>query len=352
MKKALLYLGIAALFLSACAKTSNPGPNAAAKRYLEAWIQVNHPDAKKTPLGAYILEETVGTGEAPGAVTDNASVRVSCTISTLAGNISYTTDKALAKQLGTYSETGYYGPVTWRRDKKALVAGLEEQVASMRCGGTRKVVIPGWLMGADAKTGEAILYDTAQEYLDEVSGSTPAIYTIKLEEVIPDIVKWEADSIDRYVARVFPGTTVRDTLKYSYYYKRTGEPSSDKAFANDTTIYINYIGRRLDGVVFDTNIADTAKYYGIYSASRSYAPAKITWYSKDGSYSDITMTASGSSSSSKPIDGFAFALDQMHPHEKGSAIFHSGWGYGSSSPSSSIPAYSPLCFDFEIVDKP
>ncbi|MBP5625578.1 MAG: FKBP-type peptidyl-prolyl cis-trans isomerase [Bacteroidales bacterium] len=352
MKKALLYLGLAALLLSACAKTPNPGKNAAAKRYLDSWIQVNHPDAQKTPLGAYVLEETPGTGAAVGAADTDAYVRVECTISDLAGAISYTSDATLARQLGTYSEQGYYGPVTWRRSDNALVAGLEELVGSMRCGGAKKVVIPGWLMGADSQTGLPIIYDTAQEYLDKISGGSPSIYTVTLKEIVPDIVKWETDSVDRYVARLFPGTSVKDTLARGFYYRRTAAPSDEEAFHKDTTIYINYIGRRLDGVVFDTNIADTAKYYGLYSASRTYGPAKIKWYGADQGYSDITMTASGSSAAGSVVNGFSKALDQMHPHEKGTAVFYSGWGYGSRSSGSTIPAYSPLRFDLEIVDKP
>ncbi len=352
MKKTLLYLGFAALLLSACAKTPNPGPNAATKRYLDAWIQVNHPDAEKTPLGAYILEETPGTGAAAGSIDENGYVRLECTVSSLSGSISSTSDEALSRQLGTYSEQGYYGPVIWRRAEHGLVAGLEEMVSTMRCGGSKTVLVPGWLMGVDSQTGQPIIYDSAQEYMDKISSGTPLIYSVKLTEVIPSIAKWEADSVNRYTARLFPGTTERDTLALGYYYIRTAEPSSRKDFAKDTTIYINYTGRRLDGVVFDTSIEDTAKFYGIYSASRTYGPAKVKWYSSDGKHSDIRVTFAGSSAGSEVAPGFSYALDQMHPHEKGTAIFRSGWGYGGSSKGASIPAYSPLRFDLEIVDKP
>ena len=42
----------------------------------------------------------------------------------------------------------------------------------------------------------------------------------------------------------------------------------------------------------------------------------------------------------------------MHPHEKGTAVFYSGLGYTYRGSGGSIPAYSPLHFDLEIVDKP
>ena len=102
----------------------------------------------------------------------------------------------------------------------------------------------------------------------------------------------------------------------------------------------------LDGHVFDTNVKDSAKFYGIYSASRTYAPSSVTWFGSDGKYSDIKLGGSS------VIDGFAYALSKMHPHEKGTAVFYSGIGYGSSGSGSTIPAYAPLRFDIEIVDKP
>ena len=352
MKKTILYLGLAAMLLGACAKDPKTGKNVAAKRYLDSWIQLNHPDAKLTPLGAYILEETPGTGVSAGSYETNPYVLVNCTIADMSGSVSYTTDEQLSRQLGTYENQGYYGPVVWTRAEHALVAGLEESVSALSVGGTRKVLIPGWLMGADSRTGLPILYDKAEDYLEKISGGTPYVYTISLAGVIPDILKWEADSVNRYAARVFPGTTPRDTLKYGFHYRRTGAPSSEEKFKKDTTIYLNYIGRRLDGAVFDTNIADTAKFYGIYNASRTYGPVTIKWYGSEGSYANITMSSAGSSSTSTVVDGFGYALDQMHPHEQGTAIFISKWGYSSRSNGAALPAFSPLRFDFQIVDKP
>ena len=352
MKKTLLYLSLAALLLSACAKDPKTGASDSAKRFLDAWIHVNHPDATLTPLGAYVLEETPGTGAAAGSYEENPYVRVSFTIRSLSGAVSVTTDERLNRQIGSYEPQGFYGPAIWNRKDHALPAGIEETVASLRVGGSRTVVIPGWLMGTDSQTGLPILYDTAQEYLDNVSGGTPAIYEIRLEEAFKNLDKWETDSLARYMTANFPDVAAADTLKYGIYYHRTATPSSDKEFTKDTTIYVNYIGRRLDGVVFDTNIADTAKYYGIYNASRTYKPVTIKWYGADGSYQDITMSVAGSEQASKTVPGFAFALDKMHPHEAGTTVFYSAWGYGEKSSGSAIPAYTPLRFDLQIVDKP
>ena len=356
MKKTILYLSLAALVLAGCAKSPRKGKNEDSKRYLESWIQVFHPEAVRTNLGAYVLEDVPGTGASAGTSETNPFVRVNYTVRTLDGTVQGTTDKALAQRLGTYqkneSKNPYYGPVVWTRGKSGQTAGVEEALASMKVGGRHTVVIPGWLLGLNSSSGAPILYDTAQEYEDNVTGSTPLIYEMELAEVIPDMQQWQIDSAGRYLAANFPGMTAKDSVKLGFYYIQTGAPSSTEAFKSDTTIYINYIGRRLDGQVFDTSIADTAKFYGIYSASRTYGPCSIDWYATDENYTAITMTTPGASSGSSVISGFSFGLDQMHPHEKGTAVFLSNWGYGANGSGYAIPAYSPLRFDFEVVDKP
>ena len=344
--KRILYISLVALVLCACAKDPVEGLNDKNKLYFDAWAQVNHPGAPRTALGSLLIADEPGTGTAAGSSDDNPYVQVRYTVRSLDGTVSATTDEALTRQLGTYSEVNYYGPIIWNRSGGTLMPGLEDALDGMRCGGSRTVAIPGWLLGSYDH------YDNAQDYLDKVTAKQPQVYEIHLDGVISDIVKWSADSVGRYVSRSFPGKSVQDSLQYGFYYFRSGPPSSTDKFKNDTTIYINYIGRRLDGTVFDTNVKDTAKFYGLYSASKSSGPAKISWYGNEGSHADITMTASGSSSAGSVIKGFSYALDQMHPHEKGTAVFTYSWGYGQSGSGDAIPAYSPLRFDFEIVDKP
>ena len=57
MKKTILYFVLAALLCSSCARIAQTGLNDANKRFLDAWIQVNHPGARQTELGSYILED-------------------------------------------------------------------------------------------------------------------------------------------------------------------------------------------------------------------------------------------------------------------------------------------------------
>ena len=98
--------------------------------------------------------------------------------------------------------------------------------------------------------------------------------------------------------------------------------------------------------MFDTSIERVAKDAGIYNASKTYGPTYITWYAEG--YKNTTMGSDASST----IDGFAYALYNMKPHEKGKVIFHSLRGYSYSGSGSTIPAYSPLIFELELVDNP
>ena len=334
----LPYAAILALALCACAKEPKTGLNDGNKLFFESWIHVYYPDAVPSTMGSYVIAETPGSGTAAGTADANPFVRVHHVIRDLDGALQSTSRREVAQREGSFSEENYYGPVVWPRGEGHMSAGLDDAIAPMRTGGSRTLAVPGWLNTTSR-------YATQEEYLAQVTG-TDSVFELELVEVIPDIKKWETDSLARYVVRTFPGKSAGDTLKYGFYYLRTEAPSSEKDFPADTTIYINYVGRMLDGHVFDTNVKDSAKFYGIYSASRTYAPSSVTWFGSDGKYSDIKLGGSS------VIDGFAYALSKMHPHEKGTAVFYSGIGYGSSGSGSTIPAYAPLRFDIEIVDKP
>ncbi len=349
MKK-LIIISLAVLALCACGKTRKTGTNEAAGRQFDAWVYVQKQKAtgylwKQTALGSYILEETVGTGEPVGELTDSTYFRVEYTVRSADGTIASTTSRKLAQQLGTYDETCYYGPVTMYAG--GLYAGVEEAVCGMRQGGKLKIVVPPWLVTYDR-------YDTADDYFDKVSNSdaVTCIYDIELVECFEGIKQWGADSLGRYLTAHFPSVYGTDPVKavadssgtFGFYYVRTKEPKEVKEMT-DTTVYINYTGRLLNGQVFDTTIRDTAIKYGL-NRDKTYEPVSI---SLGDTWSDVKM----GSESTKVISGFARTLARMSgPFEAGSGIFIESLGYGYSGSGSSIPAYAPLRFDVELVEQP
>ncbi|MBR5835675.1 MAG: FKBP-type peptidyl-prolyl cis-trans isomerase [Bacteroidales bacterium] len=344
MKKIIVsFLFVAAaIAFAGCARQAAVGANDANKRYFDAWMMLNHPKATATDLGVYILENNPADGN--GAIVEkDGYALLEYTITDLEGNIvGYTTEEA-AKQLGTYDKTAYYGGKFVTTADGTLYAGLQNVLVGMKVGDSRKVAIPSWLMSYST-------YETEKKYLEESSSAESSIYEFTVKDFAEDIFDWQVDKIGEYFEAhptEFAGMTVADSLKnFKGFYYKTIVPAPDTdttAFKTDTTIYINYTGRLIDGTVFDTTDERLAKDSGIWSSTRTYAPVSIKW---GESYSDITM------SSSTVITGFALTLWQMRAFESGIGVFTSNYGYGYSGSGESIPGYSPLVFEIEIVKKP
>lgn len=348
MKKILLLIPIIAATVLSCATQDDPGSGALKAEALAAYMQKYHPDAVKTALGAYIYQndEIPGTGSELGS---EAYVRMHYTITDRNGSFRSTTVDTLAKKNNIYSEFNYYGPVVRYRGNNSLTAGLEQVLSGegtplgpMKMGGTRKALIPGWLFSMDTHKTEA-------GYYDNESGSE-AVYTISLVEAFDDEEAWEKDSLARYIQANMP-EAVEDTLvagiasKGGWYYAVTKAVEDTAPLASDSTVYCNYILRDLAGRIIDTNIEKVARDYDLYTSSATYSPQKINWNSD---YTKITM----STSESDVVDGFANAFLHMHQFESGSAVFWSYLGYYATGSGNKVPAYCPLRFDIELVQKP
>lgn len=340
MKKIFKTAAILAITLSAicCAKVTKEGENDANKRYFDAWMSLNHPGLQPTGLGIYVLEEEEGNG---AVITEDNYVYASYTVTDLNGNISSYTEKETAKQLGEYNQANYYGPKVLTTFESTIPAGVGNALIGMKVGGRKKIIIPGWLMTYNT-------YDTPEDYLESASTGTNCIYDIKVTDVALDISKHEIRQMAQYFSDngdIFGNFTSADSLQYGFYYKQLQAPVDTTSFPSDTTIYINYTGKLLNGLVFDTTIEKVAKDSGIYSESRTYEPTSISW---GESYDKLTM----GTSSSSVISGFGLTLWQMRAFEKGIGVFYSPLGYSYNGSGNSIPAYSPLVFEIEIVAKP
>ena len=333
MKKNIILAAAIAAALCSCATTETAGTNDAAAKKFESWIAKYHPEARKTELGAYIISDKPGTGDAVGTYEDNLYVRLEYVSQTLAGTLKGYSSPDLAKQMDAYDPTACYAPLTICRTTSSNLAGLDESFCEMKVGGERTLAIPGWLT-------TYLLYDTADEYYKNSTG-TDLIYDFKIVEAFNDLDKWEADSIERYISHAGIGSSSVQNDTTGFYYIRTGEPESEEDFSDSDTFTINYTGMRLDGQIFDTTIRDVAVDAGIYSSSKTYEPQKVTYATE---YSDIQLA------SSSVIDGFAMALAKMHPGEKATVIMSSTLGYGTSGSGSLINKYCPLRFDIEMVE--
>ena len=322
------------LAAASCTKSADEGTNVAAKRYFDAWRAINYPSAVEKD-GIYIIEDKPGTG-----LEWRESLPVTFltyTVRNLDGTVSANSDEDWAKQLGTWSKPNYYGPQVVITGESVSYAGLDFLLDGMRQGGTWTAIIPSWMMTYSR-------YDKPADYLDHETEASTAIYTVTFLEQTESLPDYEYNKMQQYCGNLW---NVRDTLTTAavFFKSHTTFENEPVEMPQDTTVYINYTGRRIyDNQVFDTTIADTAKFYNIYNPAKTYAPVSITWAEEASS-----LTMDGSSSL---IDGFKYGLHAMHADESASFVFGYRLGYSSSGSGDLIPAYAALRFDIEMVPEP
>ena len=206
----------------------------------------------------------------------------------------------------------------------------------MREGGVRTAIIPSWMMTYNR-------YDSLDKYLETSTDTPSMIYTVTFLGQTDNLKEYEYRLMKEYAGEKW---NVTDTLSTAAVFFKSFSHFDEEPveMPNDTTVYINYTGRRIsDGQVFDTTVADTAKFYNIYSPSKTYAPVMINWAEEAKS-----IKLDGNS----VVSGFSYGLKAMHAGEKASFVFGYDLGYGTSGSGSLIPAYAALQFDVELVPEP
>ena len=339
MKHILRSIVLAACLAGAlsvsCNKTAGEGPNVALKRQFDAWRDIHYPDAVEKD-GIYVIEDTPGTGL---EWNENLPVTfMQYTIRSLDGTVSYTSEEDWSRQLGTWNRTYYYGPQTVFTGEEVSYAGLDALLDGMKQGGRRTAIIPSWMFTRSR-------YSSPSDYLDHETEVSAFIYTVEFLGQTANYSEYELEQLRDYSRRHWQ---VSDTLSTGavFFKSFTEFENPPVEMPQDTTVYINYIGRRIsDGQVFDTNLADTAKFYHIYDNTRNYVPTSVTWAeSGDGiKMGDATV-----------VTGFGLGLFNMHAGEKASFAFGSTLGYGSSGGKdpNMVPPYAALRFDVELVPEP
>ncbi|MFA5850772.1 MAG: FKBP-type peptidyl-prolyl cis-trans isomerase [Bacteroidales bacterium] len=309
----VLFASIAVLI--SCSKEITESSDSVEKRLLDAYIKVVYNNSiQPTTSGMYILTQTAGNGD-PVKKTGGVFVRYSTL--DLKNNYLSTTYDNVAKVAGGYADSTYYGPVLFEMGNYTLIRGLEEALIKLRVGSKARIIIPSWLSDYNY-VGSTRIH------------SSPTIYDVEILRVVDSVALFEIDTLEAFSRKHYGGL---DSLSKGFYFKSLDPGIGDTLKSGDNISYW-YIGRLLDGFVFDTNIEDTARKYKIYSPNKNYTALSASILEE-------------SSTESTVIKGMDKTLRNMKHGGKAVTFFSSDWGYGSTQ--MSFGKYQPMHFYVEVV---
>ncbi|KAF2335038.1 peptidylprolyl isomerase [Flavobacterium daemonense] len=138
-----------------------------------------------------------------------------------------------------------------------------------------------------------------------------------------------------YYASIRPKATKTSTgLEYVI-----TEKGSGKKPAIGTHIYIHYSGFLEDGTLFDSSVAEVAKAFGKYDATRAeqngYQPIPFQAGKKDGM-----------------IPGFIEGIEQLSFGDKAVLFIPSHLAYGATGAGGVIPPNANIIFEIQLLEKP
>lgn len=346
MKKLILLSVLSSILLMSCAKEETESVHAVQDRLLQAYIKVVHQDTlQPTALGYYVIKINEGTGASPQigdwAKWDQSQRSLDETVLSV-------TEKNDAIEYGLYNasmQTTHYVPNYGYVDENYMSQCLADILPQMKEGAKYRLFVPVRLLSPKGSSTTG----TYESYIIDVT----------LREVIPSPQQYELDKVMEY--RDINYSEILDSIKYGMYFKTT-HIAPDTAWQADSvgvlqpilkdttsvvdgkTVYVTYVGRFLDGFVFDTNIIDSAKAHNIYNPSRSYDT--LSFKIGDGNF----------------VAGFEKIVQQLKTGDKGVGFFTSESGYGASGNNSTtssggttqqttgtiIQPYTPLYFDVRL----
>ena len=328
MKKLILLSVLSSILLMSCAKEENESIDAVQDRLLKSYITVVHLDTlQPTALGYYVIKISEGTGASP-KIGD--WVRWDQVQRSLDETVITVTEKADAIQYGQYNanmQTVHYVPNYGYVDENYIARCLADIFPQMKTGAKYRLFVPARLM---SPKGSSIQ-----------SGYQSYIFDIILREVITDPLQCELDQITDYRDLFY--SEIADSLQYGLYYKtiyiapdtvwQADSLGVFQPIEKDTTsvvdgkkAHVTYVGRFLDGFVFDTNIIDSAKAHNIYDPSRSYDTLMVNV----GNVGDSGVGV---------VAGFEKIVRQLKSGDKGIGFFISELGYGVYGSGSATGGY-------------
>ena len=167
------------------------------------------------------------------------------------------------------------------------------------------------------------------------------VYTIKIDKLYTQAEYQEEENIraaeaqeleDLAIAQYLQENNITVTPEESGIYFIETKKGKGNTVQQGQSVKVNYIGKLLNGKLFDTNIESVAKENGTYIPQRTYEPMSV-------------LAGVG-----QMIPGFDQALTMMKKGSKATVIIPFRLAYGNRAVSEDIPAYSTLVFEVEMVE--
>ena len=336
-----LAILIVASVLGACAEKVEDDIEGKRKLAFETWMELYGDGATRLPTGVYVKKlSSSSESSVIKPPVDGNWVSLDYTGRALySGNIFVTRDSATARLLGSFEYYTHYVPefVKFSKtDTVGVIQGVYDALATMNEGDVVRAYIPPSLAYG---TNGSSFSGGYQGQTSAVGGDVAIIMDLELKKIVADPVAYETEQVQQFAYNHW-GKRVDDTIAKNVYRQTLELGKKDTlTVSDDTTVCVYYVGRFLDGFIFDTNIADTARKYNIYDSSigTKYDSLKISTNGTDTSY----------------IAGFYKAIVGMKFGETAETVFTSLYGYGSAAQTPDdgtwINPYTPLRYTIEVL---
>ncbi len=336
----IVSIAVLPFLLSSCADEKSVDADTIQKNLLEAYMVVNYdknniPRPAQADMGYYYIPlRSTGSSTAP---VDERWIRYDISSRMPDGTLLFTSSKDIAKQDNSFSDLTHYTPdyFIMGEDYGYISRGIADAMKNY------------------TKVGDSIriiMYPNivSSRYLPTTSSTGgPIILDIGIKDVVLSPDAKEAEDLLSYKNTSYPaaaplkGKSGADTTGI-YFQELIPQPVADDIVVEDSdTVWVQYTGKYLDGYMFDTNIADSAKKYNRYS----YDPSK---YAASGLR--IIISNSNSDEDGQVVKGFEAAIRNMKVGSTAVVMFTSPWGYGAMGNSDSDPKYASMMFYIRLLD--
>lgn len=316
MNLRLLLLLLLPISLFSC-KKGGDDEHDAEMRKLNAWILVNNITIAPTASGMYFIPVEEGSGANPSA-KDYFIYNYS--VETLSGDVVGTNDAVVANAWGYEKDANgrilHFAPAirnTLQGVTNLLTPGMYEALLKMKKGGRARLILPSNL--AFGGSG----------YNGVIGAYTSVIINLELVDFYPDISVYEKALVDKCKTDSSLASTIEG--KDGIYYKTIIEKSDKQLKDSAQSVYVRYVGRFLDGYIFDTNIDTVA-------ANAGFTPTS----------SDSLLVEFGKGG---VIPAFEEVVKTAWTEEKIMFVTTSEFAYGAQG-KAPVPPFTPLVFEVTV----